>query len=50
MAGDVGEAEVAALEFVDEFLVIDAHEMEHGGVEVVDVHGTIEDVVSELIC
>lgn len=34
---DVGEAEVATTVSVGEFFVIEAHEVEHGGVEVVDV-------------
>jgi hypothetical protein len=38
-AVDVGEAEVAALEAVGEAGVIEAEEMEEGGVEVVDADG-----------
>ena len=49
MAGDVGEAEVAALEFVDEFLVLDAHQVQHRCVEIVHVHAAIENVVAIFI-
>lgn len=34
---DVGEAEVPALEAVGELFVVEAEEVEEGGVEVVDV-------------
>ena len=37
VAVDVGEAEVAALEAEGEFLVIEAEEVEDGGLEIVDV-------------
>ena len=37
MAMHVGEAEVAAFVFEDEFFVIDAEKVQRGGVEVVDV-------------
>ena len=36
---DVGEAEVAAGVVVGEFLVIEAEEVENGGLEIVDVDG-----------
>lgn len=47
--GDVGKAEVAALEFVNEFLVIHSHQVQHSGVQIVHVDGTIEDVVAVFI-
>ena len=42
---DAGEAEVEALEAVGEAVVLDAHEVEGGGVEVADVDGVLDDVV-----
>src|SRR4051794_4412457 len=36
-AGDIRQAEVSALRAVRELFVVDAAELEHGGVEVVDV-------------
>ena len=41
VAVDVGEAEVSALVFVGELFVLDAEEVEGGGVEVVDVEGVL---------
>lgn len=35
----IGKAEIAAFVFKDEFFVLDAEEVEGGGVEVVDVEG-----------
>ena len=49
VAVDVGEAEVAALGSVGEAGVFDAHEVEDGGVEVVDVDGVFGDVVAEVV-
>lgn len=49
VAVDVGEAEMAALEFIGETEVIDAEAMENGGVEVVDIHGVTGDVVAEVV-
>ena len=46
MAGDVGQAVVAALEFVGEAFVVDAEEVEEGGLKVVDVDGVFGDVVA----
>src|SRR4051794_2271946 len=40
--GDVGQAEVAALLAVGEPQVVDAEEVEHGGMEVVDVDGVLD--------
>src|SRR5437867_11840266 len=45
----VGEAEVAALELVDQLLVVDAQQAEHGGVEVMDVDGVFDDVVAVVV-
>lgn len=41
MAVHIGEAEIAAFVFEDEFFVLDAEEVEGGGVEVVDVEGIV---------
>ena len=49
VARDVSETEVATLEFVDQFFVIDAHEVQHRGVEIVYVHTAIENVVAIFI-
>jgi len=49
VAVDVGEAEVAALGSVGEAGVFDAHEVEDGGVEVVDVDWVFGDVVAEVV-
>ena len=50
---DVGEAEVAPTVSIGEFFVIEAQEMEHGGVEVVDVdfvfHGGEAEVVGRSV-
>ena len=49
MAFDIGEAEVAALVAIGEFLVIDPEEMKEGGLEIVDADRVAGDAVSELI-
>jgi len=49
VAVDVGEAEIAALEPVGESLVVDAEEVEDGGLEVVHVDGVTDDVHAEVI-
>ena len=41
VAVDVGETEAAALELIAELGVVDAHEVEDGGLEVVDVSGVL---------
>ena len=46
---DVGEAEVAALEAVGQFLVVDAEQMEHGRVEIVDRDDVLDGVITEII-
>jgi hypothetical protein len=45
---NVGQAEVAALEFEGEPRVIDAHEMQNVGVEIMHMHGIFDDVVAEV--
>ena len=47
LAGGVGQAEVAALVVEGELLVVDAEQVEHGGVEVVHLHRVLDDVVLE---
>jgi len=47
-AGDVGEAETAALIFEGETLVINPEQAEHGGVEIVNVDRVFDDVIPEL--
>ena len=49
VAVDVGEAEVAAGVVVGEVLVIEAEEMEDGGLEVVDVDFFVSDMEAEII-
>src|SRR5437867_3054857 len=49
LAGDVRQAEVAALEAVDELRVIEAEEPEQRRVEVVDRDGVARDVVAEVV-
>ena len=46
---DVGEAEVASLEPVGQLGVIDAQAMEQGGVEIVNVHRVVDDVVAVVV-
>lgn len=49
VAGDVGEAEVSATGAVGELGVVDAHEVEDGGVDVVDVDGLVDDLPAEVV-
>src|SRR5687767_6735490 len=48
VAGDVGEAEVAALEAEGELEVVEAQEVEDGSVEVVDVDDVFDAVVADV--
>lgn len=48
-ARDVREAKPTTLKLVKQSLVVDAHEVEHGGMEVVDVDGVFGDVVAVVI-
>ena len=48
-AGDVGEAEVAAGVAVGEAFVVEAQQVEHGGVQVVDAHGVLDRAEPELV-
>ena len=49
LARDVGQAEVAALKTVGQFLVIEAQQMQHGRVEIVDMHLVLGRIETELI-
>src|SRR5205823_4674017 len=49
VAADVGEPEVAALEPVRQLGVVDPQAVQHGGVQVVDVDGVLDDVVPEVV-
>lgn len=49
MAMDIGEAVVTALGVKGEAFVIEAHEVEHGGLHIVDVNGIFHDIEAELI-
>jgi len=43
------QPELAPLRAVREPLVIDAHQVQDGGIEIVDVHRVLDDVVAELV-
>ena len=49
MAVHIGQAEVAALVLVGELLMINTELVEQRGVEVVHVHGILDDVVAVVI-
>ena len=46
---DVGEAVASTLVFEGKFFMIESHEVEDGGVEIVDVDGVPDDVVAEVV-
>ena len=46
---DVGQAEVAALELVRQLLVVDAEQVQHRRVQVVDVDRVLGHVVAEFV-
>src|SRR3954470_3493453 len=46
---DAGQALVEPLMAVGEPLVVEAEQVQHGGVEVADVDGVLDDVVRELV-
>ena len=48
-SGDVCEAEVAAAGAVGELGVVDTHEVEDGGVDIVDVDGLVDDLPAEVV-
>src|SRR3989449_11605426 len=49
LAGNVGKPEMAALELVGQPLVVDAEAIEDCGLQVVDVHGVLDDVVAVIV-
>src|SRR6266404_20739 len=49
VSADVRETKIPALEFVCELFVIDAQEVEHGGVEVVDACDVLDGVVAQIV-
>ena len=49
LAMHIGEAEMPALVFEGEAFMVDTHEVHHGGLEVVHVHGVPCDVVAEIV-
>lgn len=46
---DAGEFLVEALIFVEEAVVVEAEELQNGGVEVADVDRVFDDVVAEIV-
>src|SRR5438045_3215221 len=49
LAMHIRQSIVTALETVGEPRVVDAQQMQRGGVEIVDMHGVFDDVVAEFI-
>ncbi len=47
--GDVGQAEVAAVEAVGQLRVVEAHQVQDRGVDVVDVDSVLDGLVAELV-
>ena len=45
----VGQTKIAALEFVGQAFVVDAEQVQHGRLEVVDVDGVLGRVVGEVV-
>ena len=48
-AADVGQAVIASLESVGELFVIDSHQVQNRGVQIVDMYGILCRVVAEVI-
>ena len=48
-SGDVGQAEVAALPAVGQAEVVDAQQVQHGGVQIVDVDHIFHRVVAQFV-
>ena len=46
---DVGETEVAAAVAIGQTLVVEAHQVENGGVQIVDVNASFDGVVAEVV-
>src|SRR5262249_10266465 len=49
LAVDIGQAEIAALEFEGQFQMVDAHQVQHRRVQVVNVHDVLGGVVAEFV-
>src|SRR6202030_4157320 len=49
LAGGIGQAVIATLVVEGELLVVDAEQVEHGGVEVVHLDRVFDDVVAEVV-
>ena len=49
MSVDIGEAEVSSLEAVDQFFVVYPEEVEHCGMEVMDMNDILNGIISQLI-
>ena len=49
MPADIGQAEITAGIAVGEFFVIKSQEMEHGGVQIVDVHRVFDRAKPKLV-
>src|SRR5206468_13093487 len=49
ISGNVGQTEIASLEFVGELFVIDAQEIQHRRVQIVYVHDILDGVVTEVV-
>ena len=48
-AGDVGEAIFAALKFERQLFVVDAEQMQHRRVKIIDVHRILNDVKTDVV-
>src|SRR6476661_6557103 len=49
IALDVGQSEITALESIGQLLVIDAQQLQHGRVQIVDVDRVLDHVVAEVV-
>src|SRR5436853_5099910 len=46
---DIGEAEITPLEAVRQLLMVDAHLVQNGGVEIVNMHRFFHDVIAVVV-
>src|ERR1043166_1732471 len=49
LGGDVGEAGIEAQEFHSELGVFDAAQIQHGGVQIVDIHRILDSGIAEFV-
>jgi hypothetical protein len=49
LAVDVGQAEVASSMMVGQFFVIESHQVEHRGVQIVHMYGVLDSAVAEIV-